>query len=138
MMLREKQLAIKFVSYAINELLNMGFQLNTSNMDEDNTIPCNEDLTEFAKFKINKIKEIIEPTFAEYGITTLHSLRKMFSPDQIVDIFIAKSPNTRHLKREHMVLTDKYKVDENSFKRLNDLPEHLPNCQCYTMCTFFH
>ena len=125
MILRDHQLKIKFVPYITNELINMGFSLNTSNMNEASTIPYNEDLKVFAKYGINRVREIINTTFAEFGDTSLQALRKMFSPDQMIDVFIEKAQNVRHLKREHMLLLDKYNSDENSFKQLTDLPDDI-------------
>jgi hypothetical protein len=122
MMLRDKKMQLKFIPYIINELTNMGFSIQTSNMNSENTIPFNGDLIKFAKFGIKIAQQLIEETYAEFNCTSIRQLRALLSSEQLVEIFKTKAPNKRHLTQEHESLIAKFKADENGFKNSEDLP----------------
>ena len=107
------------------ELSKMGFTFKTENTNAQETVPLIEELSVYAKFKVNKAKEMIDTAFAEFGDLLFIKLKKQLNAEQLESIFNEKAPYTRHLKPEYAQIIERYKVDECEFKKSADLPLHI-------------
>lgn len=115
--LRDHLLKNNCLSYICNELLNMGFTLDTKNMNNAKSVPLIKELDKYVKNKKNITRLMIEEAFKNEN--------KKTSDDQIIKIFNDNAPEVRLLKPEHEELLRQLKTNEYEFKMRNDLPDNI-------------